>query len=270
MPEYPSSGIEEDNGMMKFFHIINGNENMIQFSGSELVMATQRSSVRNHHSEGKGEQCSSSGRLDTKVIKYVVNGLQVDDRVTDYFNRNCIVYDKWFEMHSREYNEQLEFLKTIIPKGRGIEIGVGTGRFAGPLGIEFGLDSAPNMLKLAKERGVKTIIGSAYNTKLPDKEFDFSLLYVTLCFLENPEKAIREAFRISRIVISVILDRESTYVQNIMKDSRGFYQLANFYTGRDVVDMYRAAGLKVTWYVERELRTSDGTPYKLVGILGSK
>jgi SAM-dependent methyltransferase len=191
------------------------------------------------------------------------------DRITDYFDANYLRYDRWFETHRNEYNEQLEFLKTIIPSGNGIEIGVGTGRFAGPLGIRFGLDAAPEMLKLAQRRGVKTILGDAYDTKLPDKGFDFSLFYVTLCFLKRPEDAIKEALRISRTVISVILDRKSAYVQEIMREREGFYSLANFYTGREVIDMYRSAGLKVTGNVEKEFRTSSGLPYRLVAITGS-
>jgi hypothetical protein len=58
--------------------------------------------------------------------------LLMGDRVTYYLYRNFIIYDIWFEMHSKEYNEQLEFLRTMIPKGRGIEMGVGTGKLATP------------------------------------------------------------------------------------------------------------------------------------------
>lgn len=191
------------------------------------------------------------------------------DRTSDYFDANYLRYDRWYETHRNEYSDQLAFLKTVVPSGNGIEIGVGTGRFAGPLGIRFGLDAAPEMLKLAQKRGVKIILGDAYDTKLPDKGFDFSLFYVTLCFLKNPEAAIKEASRISRTVISVILDRKSAYVQDIMKDREGFYSFANFYTGREIIDMYRSAGLRVTGDVEKELKMSNGVPYRLVAITGS-
>lgn len=191
------------------------------------------------------------------------------DRITDYFDANYLKYDRWYETHRNEYNEQIEFLRTIIPEGNGIEIGVGTGRIAGPLHIRFGLDGSPEMLKLAQRRGVKTFLGDAYDTKLPDKGFDYSLFYVTLCFLKRPDEAIKEAYRISKKVISVILDRKCAYVQDIMRDPTGFYSFANFYTGREIIYFYKNAGLKVTGNVEKDLKMSNGVPYRLIAIIGS-
>ncbi|MEM4950618.1 MAG: class I SAM-dependent methyltransferase [Thermoplasmatales archaeon] len=190
------------------------------------------------------------------------------DPVTDYFNSNYIEYDQWFETHRKEYDEQLSFLKDILPKGKGIEIGVGTGRFAGPLKIQYGLDSSKEMLKLAEKRGVKTILGSAYSTDLPNKSFEYSLFYMTLCFLSDPVMAVREASRISKKVISVILDRNSEYVQRLMNERRGFYAFANFYTAGEIIHFYLESGLKVTEKIERDLTTSEGVPYKLVAIIG--
>ncbi len=191
------------------------------------------------------------------------------DRSTEYFNANYLKYDRWYETHREEYNDQIEFLRTIIPGSDGIEIGVGTGRIAVALNIRFGLDSSPEMLKLAHSRGVETFLGDAYDTKLPDKAFDYSLFYVTLCFLQKPVEAIKEACRISKKVISVILDRECAYVQGIMKYPTGFYTFAKFYTEREIVDFYTRAGLKVTGKTEKDLKTSSGILYKLIAITGS-
>jgi len=192
----------------------------------------------------------------------------VEDRTTDYFNVNYLRYDQWYEAHGKEYDDQIKFLKTIIPKGYGIEIGVGTGRMAAALKIQCGLDSSPEMLKLARNRGIQTYLGDAYDTKLPDKEFDYSLFYMTLCFLKRPEEAIREAYRISKRVISVIIDRECEYVKEIMKNPIGFYSLASFYTEREVEDFYARAGLKVIGKAQKSLKTSNGLTYKLIAITG--
>ena len=53
-------------------------------------------------------------------------------------------YDLWFDK-----------------KGRGIEVGVGTGRFAGFLNIKFGVDPSANSLKLAKGRVKNLVCGYA-------------------------------------------------------------------------------------------------------------
>ena len=125
------------------------------------------------------------------------------------------------------------------------------------------------MLKLARRRGVKTFLGDAYDTKLPDKAFDYSLFYMTLCFLKQPEEAIKEAYRISKKVISVILDRECAYVKEIMKDLSGFYSSANFFTEREIVNLYTSADLKVTGKIEKDLKLSNGILYRLIAITGA-
>ncbi|MEM0158392.1 MAG: class I SAM-dependent methyltransferase, partial [Thermoplasmataceae archaeon] len=157
----------------------------------------------------------------------------------------------------------------ILPAGNGIEIGVGTGRFAAPLRIAYGLDSSKEMLEIARKRGVKTILGSAYSTNLKDKSFDYSLFYMTLCFLSDPQRAIKEAYRISTKVISVILDRECAYVQGLMSKKSGFYAFANFYTAEDIINFYRDAGLQIVGEVRKRLKTSEGVEYILTAIIGS-
>jgi len=46
-------------------------------------------------------------------------------------------YDNWYEENKFAYLSEIEALKKVIPeKGEGLEIGVGTGRFAQPLRIK--------------------------------------------------------------------------------------------------------------------------------------
>ena len=45
-------------------------------------------------------------------------------------------YDRWFDDHADVYRAQIRMLKMAVPtKGRHLEIGVGSGRFAAPLAI---------------------------------------------------------------------------------------------------------------------------------------
>ena len=67
------------------------------------------------------------------------------------FDRYYKKYDAWYDRNKFAYLSELEAIKKVLPKkGKGLEIGVGTGRFANSLGIECGIDSLKNMLTIAK------------------------------------------------------------------------------------------------------------------------
>lgn len=190
------------------------------------------------------------------------------DEKTNYFDINYEEYDAWYEEHPEEYEEQIKFISNLLPKGRGIEIGVGTGRFASRLGIETGVDLSEKMVSLAHKRGIDAYIADASHLPFGDKEFDFSLNMVTICFLGDPLSAIREAGRISRETITVILDRDCEYVQEISQKREGFYKYAKFYTAGELVDIYIKAGFREVTVIDEDLKTSDGKSYRLIGVTG--
>ncbi|AKA49645.1 SAM-dependent methyltransferase [uncultured archaeon] len=192
----------------------------------------------------------------------------MQDWKIEYFDRNYEDYDQWYDEHPKEFSDQVEFISSILPHGRGVEIGVGTGRFASKLGVEVGIDLSENMVKLASERGVHAILANAEHLPFDDNEFDYSLNMVTICFLSNPLKTLIEAKRVSRIVVTVILDRDSEYISNIMKERRGFYKFAKFYTRDELVELYKSAGISVIKVKEKVLRTMDDIEYKLVAVTG--
>ncbi len=76
------------------------------------------------------------------------------------FDRNWEKYENWFERHKNAYSSELKALKKAKPGGFGLEVGVGSGRFAFPLGVKMGIDPSKNMLKVAKERGIQVIQGA--------------------------------------------------------------------------------------------------------------
>jgi hypothetical protein len=56
-------------------------------------------------------------------------------------------YEAWFVRHPAAYHSELLALRALLPwQGLGLEIGVGTGRFAAPLGVKVGVDSSKAML----------------------------------------------------------------------------------------------------------------------------
>jgi len=163
------------------------------------------------------------------------------------FEQHIERYENWFSKNRFAYTSELEGIKKMLPRGIGIEIGVGTGRFAQPLSIKFGVDPSLTMLKKAEERGVKVIGGVAENLPIVSGSFDFALITTTICFVNDIERTFQEAKRILRkkgFIILGFIDRESflgkTYVKK--KENNPFYKFANFYSVEEVIKKLAKTG----------------------------
>jgi ubiquinone/menaquinone biosynthesis C-methylase UbiE len=88
-------------------------------------------------------------------------------------------------------------VRALLPwQGLGLEIGVGTGRFAAPLGIKVGVDPSMAMLAYAAERGVLGLQGTAVALPFKNAIFDFALVVTTICFVGDPVGMLVEARRV--------------------------------------------------------------------------
>lgn len=149
-------------------------------------------------------------------------------------------YDDWFEKNKFIYESELQAIKELLPKSKnGIEVGVGSGRFAYPFAIKLGVDPSKELGKLAKERGIEIIEGVAESLPFPDSQFDFVLMVTTICFLEDIETALKEVYRVLKSGGSLIIgfiDVESPlgkfYEEH--KHESNFYKYAKFYSVNEV------------------------------------
>ncbi len=85
-----------------------------------------------------------------------------------------------------------------------LEVGVGTGRVARPLTDRridvTGVDASRGMLAKARAKGlVRLVRGSGYRLPFGESAFDATLFVHVLHVLEDPERALREASRVSRV-----------------------------------------------------------------------
>lgn len=164
------------------------------------------------------------------------------------FDQHAVEYDQWYERHAALYESELEALRRALPsQGDGVEIGVGTGRFAGPLGIETGVEPAENMARMAEQRGVK--VYRAYAEKLPfeNQSFDFALLVTTLCFLRDIPAALAEAHRVlcpGGCIIAGIIDKDSPLGRQYESKKAGhaFYNDAHFHSTPETTLLIEKAG----------------------------
>ncbi len=151
-------------------------------------------------------------------------------------------YDSWYERHRDEYELEIEALKRFTSSYENpmLEIGVGTGRFAHALGIEYGIDPDEKMLEFAKKRGIKVKRARGEEIPFPDGFFNMVLISTTLSFLSEPIKVIQEAHRVLRegggLIIGFI-PRDSKYgrkYEEMKKSGDPRFKNAHFYTLEEV------------------------------------
>ena len=159
---------------------------------------------------------------------------------TEPFDKYLNDYEEWFKEHKYVYELELEAVRHFIPKGKkGIEIGIGTGRFAIPFNIREGVEPSGSMRDYSLRLGLTVYDGTAEELPLEDQSYDFALMVTTICFIDNVEEAFREVRRIlkprGRFIIGLV-DKNSSLgkIYEKMKEQNKFYRYATFYSTDEV------------------------------------
>jgi ubiquinone/menaquinone biosynthesis C-methylase UbiE len=123
---------------------------------------------------------------------------------------DAVAYDRWYESPEnrtateRQTRLMLDLLKPV--KGETIlDIGCGTGKSLLPfldMGLQAtGLDASQYMIDIAvKKTGNRADFHRGFAEDLPfeDNSFAYACLNTTLEFVEDPEKTLKEAFRVTK------------------------------------------------------------------------
>lgn len=164
------------------------------------------------------------------------------------FENNSAHYEEWFENNPSVYASEILAVKETLPvKGQGIEIGIGSGRFAKPFNIRFGLDASIKMLKISFKKGLKVINGIAESLPIANKSFDYVLMVTTICFVDDIKKTFNEAYRIIKDNGSIIIgfvDKNSFIgkLYQLKKDKSLFYKEATFFSTSEITKYLKEAG----------------------------
>ncbi|MBM4146335.1 MAG: class I SAM-dependent methyltransferase [Nitrospira sp.] len=166
----------------------------------------------------------------------------------DVFDKYSDEYDEWFDVHPWVYKSELEAVRKLLPQnGRGVEIGAGTGRFSIPFGIAVGVEPSKAMSDIARSRGMTIYDAKAENLPFDDNTFDFALMVTTICFLDDPQQALKEIRRILRPdgkIIIGMLDKDSPLgkLYEAKKEESKYFKYANFYSVNQVLEWLRVSG----------------------------
>lgn len=165
-------------------------------------------------------------------------------------------YDKWFVRRKAAYHSELLAVRALLPwRGLGLEVGVGTGRFAAPLGVQVGLDPAAAMLSRARRRHIRVVRGICEALPFADGAFDYTLMVVVLSFLDDARTGLAEIRRVLRpggVLVIGFLDQGSpTGKAYIARHAHAvFFRDATFYAGVEVERLLKEGGFRDLCWVQ--------------------
>lgn len=171
----------------------------------------------------------------------------------ELFQRLADRYDAWYDQPpgSTIFPLEVACLRSLLeglPRPW-LEVGVGTGRFASALGVEFGIDPAIRPLRIARRRGITVICATGEHLPFRDEVFGAVLLVVTLCFVDDPLTVLCEARRVLRAdgaVVTGMVFADSPWGQHYLKlgtAGHPFYSAARFITRTELRALLLRAGL---------------------------
>jgi ubiquinone/menaquinone biosynthesis C-methylase UbiE len=179
------------------------------------------------------------------------------------FEKYTDQYEDWFVQNKYAFKVEIKAVRKHIPKqGRGIEIGVGSGLFARPLGIHIGLEPSVKMRSIAVKRGVNVVDGTAENLPFMDDFYDFALMVTTICFVDDVEKSIHEAKRIikpgGKLIIGLI-DKNSPIGKMYKEHQKEsvFYKDASFYSTDEIVGYMKKTGFQDFYFTQTIFTSLD-------------
>jgi ubiquinone/menaquinone biosynthesis C-methylase UbiE len=174
-------------------------------------------------------------------------------------------YDEWFVRHHAAYLSELLAVRAQLPwRGLGLAIGVGTGRFASPLGVQVGIDPAGAVLDYAANRGISTVQAIAEALPFSDSSFNYALSVTTICFVDDATAMLTEAYRVLKpggeLVVGFI-DRTSDLGQHYLahQAENVFYREATFYSADEVERLLRDTGFTEPVWVQTLSKTLNET-----------
>jgi len=170
---------------------------------------------------------------------------------TGPFDNYSNEYEDWFVTNKYVFQSELNAIKKALPDNRDVvEVGIGSGIFATPLGINEGVDPSEAMRKKAKKRDIRVIDAVAENLPYADKSKDAVLMITAICFVDDIYKSFQEVHRVLKddgYFIIGFVDKNSPvgkfYLEH--KDENVFYKDATFFGTEELYKILKDTGFKI-------------------------
>lgn len=170
----------------------------------------------------------------------------------DVFEEYAQDYDRWFDEHRDEYLAELSRIRKVFPPPdpRSIDVGVGSGRFAAPLGIKIGVEPSRSLARMAQALGMEVIRGKAEALPIRTESCSSVLFVTVICFLDDPVPVFRELHRVLCIrgsLIVAFIEREGEIHRKYRREpGKGrFLSRARFYSQGEVRTFLEGSGFRV-------------------------
>lgn len=166
----------------------------------------------------------------------------------EQFEKYSKEYDDWFDNNQSLYQEELQVLKKLVDNAKnGLEIGIGTGRFALPIGIKVGVEPSAKMRDIAILKGLSVVDGVAEELPFKNEEFDFAIMVTTICFVDDLLRSFKEAFRVIKqngFFVIGFIDKDSKLGIVYQEKSKrsNFYVDAKFYSTDEIINLLKMVG----------------------------
>ena len=157
-------------------------------------------------------------------------------------------YEAWYHTPRGQWIGDREFalLQQLLRPEAGaslLDVGCGTGhfsrRFAG-IGLSVtGIDPGSAVLKFAMRQGgdIRYLQGDALELPFADNSFEYTVAVTSLCFIEDPLRALQEMWRVTRHTLVLgLLNRRS--LLHWKKQGHGSYSGARWDTAGEVLKVW--------------------------------
>ena len=164
------------------------------------------------------------------------------------FDEYASDYDTWFDEHDDVFQAQQRMLRAAIPhQGQGLEVGVGSGRFAVPSGIRYGIDPSRELILRAQRRGIEVVRGEGEHLPYRTSSFDYVLMMTVICFLDDVIAVFREVNRVLKpggILVAGFIEKDGEIYRIYQGETtKGrFLRFAHFRTAEEVDGFFMDAG----------------------------
>ncbi|VAX17150.1 Methyltransferase TM1293 [hydrothermal vent metagenome] len=160
-------------------------------------------------------------------------------------------YENWFDANKFIFQSELNAIKKAIPKDKkGVEIGIGSGIFAVPLGISEGVEPSLAMRTKAIEKELNVIDTVAEELPYQNNSQDFVLMVTTICFVDDIYKSFEEINRILKTDGEFIIgyvDKDSLIGKFYLEHQHEslFYKDATFFGTEKLIEILETTGFIV-------------------------